>query len=151
MNKRITTIVGGSVVAVVILTSLASLQPNEQVDEILTPRLQNADKCVKGDFKADPNKDVIEIFMDVYQWRFSYCSISVYEGQEVVIRLKSNDVPHGFAMDGYPEIADRHISPNAETVVKFIANKTGTFTYYCTVFCGEGHALHMGQMVVQSV
>ena len=151
MNKRITTIVGGSVVAVAILTSLASLQPNEQVDEILTPRLQNADKCVKGDFKADPNKDVIEIFMDVYQWRFSYCSISVYEDQEVVIRLKSNDVPHGFAMDGYPEISDRHISPNAETVVKFIANKTGTFTYYCTVFCGEGHALHMGQMVVQSV
>ena len=149
MNRRIITIVGVSVIAVALLTSLVSLHTNEQVNENLSPRLQNADKCFKGDFKADPNKDAVEIIMDVYQWRFSYCSISVFEDQTVVVRLKSNDVPHGFAIDGYPEMGDKHISPHAETVVKFKANKKGTFTYYCTVFCGEGHALHMGQLVVQ--
>ncbi|MEE8132255.1 MAG: hypothetical protein V3T40_01615 [Nitrososphaerales archaeon] len=150
MNRRIIIFTGSSLTAVAIFASLTFIQTEDQVDEILNMAGQNAAECIKGNFKADPYKDTVEIFMDVYQWRFSYCSISVYEGQTVMITLKSLDVPHGFAIDGYPEIGDKHISPNAETVVKFIANKVGTFTYYCTVFCGEGHALHRGQLVVQS-
>ena len=150
MNRRIIIFTGSSLTVVAILASLTFIQTEDQVDEILNIAGQNAEECIKGNFKADPYKDTVEIFMDVYQWRFSYCSISVYEGQTVMITLKSLDVPHGFAIDGYPEIGDKHISPDAETVVKFIANKEGTFTYYCTVFCGEGHALHRGKLIVQS-
>lgn len=149
MNVKIIAGVVGGVAAVAILAYFASIQSNN-VEEILGAGLQNADKCIKGDFKADPSKDVVEITMDAYQWRFSYCSITVYEGQTVMITLQSLDVPHGFAIDGYPEVASIHISPNAQSVVKFTADKTGEFTYFCTVFCGEGHPLHRGNLVVQS-
>jgi len=150
MNSKLIAGVAGGIIAVIILTYFASIQSGDNVEEILGAGLQNADKCIKGDFKADPSKNIVEIAMDAYQWRFSYCSITVYEGQTVVITLQSLDVPHGFAIDGYPEVSNTHISPSAQSVVKFTADKTGTFTYYCTVFCGEGHPLHTGQLVVQS-
>ncbi|MFQ5940353.1 MAG: hypothetical protein ACE5KA_01460 [Nitrososphaerales archaeon] len=150
MNAKIIAGVSVSIIAVGILAFFASMQTDNDVEEILGAGLQNADKCTKGDFKADPSNDVVELTMEAYQWRFSYCSITVYEGQTVMITMQSLDVPHGFAIDGYPEIGDKHISPSALTVIKFTADKTGKFTYYCTVFCGEGHPLHNGQLVVQS-
>jgi cytochrome c oxidase subunit 2 len=150
MNSKIIAGIAGSIIAVAVFAYFASVQTNDEVEEILGAGLQNANKCINGDFKADPTKDTVEILMDAYQWRFGYCSITVYEGQTVMITLQSLDVPHGFAIDGYPEIGSKHISPNAQTVVKFTADKTGIFTYFCTVFCGEGHPLHKGQLVVQS-
>lgn len=149
MNSKIAAGVAGGIVAVAILAYFASIQ-TEEVEEVFGAGLQNADKCINGDFKADPSKDTVEITMDAYQWRFSYCSITIYEGQTVVLALKSLDIPHGFAIDGYPEVSNVHISPNAESVVKFTASKTGEFTYFCTVFCGEGHPLHEGTLIVQS-
>lgn len=142
---------GVSVVAVLVFFGATPLQeqPNN-VQLIHGAGLQNADKCTKGDFVADRSKEVVEIVMSTYQWRYEYCSITVYEGQTVVITMQSLDVPHGFAIDGYPEVGSMYVSPNAQSVVKFTVDKTGIFTYYCTVFCGEGHPLHKGQLVVQS-
>lgn len=145
--------IAAGIAAVAILALFASTQQQEQraeVNVIHGAGLQNADKCTKGDFVADRSKDVVEIAMDTYQWRYEYCSIKVYEGQTVVIALQSLDVPHGFAIDGYPEVGSTYVSPAAQSVVKFKADKIGIFTYFCTVFCGEGHPLHKGQLVVQS-
>ena len=41
------------------------------------------------------------------------------------------------------------ISPNNISKIEFIATKNGEFTYYCTVFCGEGHAFHKGILIVK--
>ena len=152
MNRRIMAGVIGGIITVAIFMVFVSMQQLiDESDEILGTRLQNANECNEADFKADSSKDTIEITMYAYQWKFDYCSITVYEGQTVTIMLESLDIPHGFAIDGYPEIGSIHISPNAQSVIKFMADKTGTFTYYCTVFCGEGHPLHTGQFVVQSI
>ena len=152
MNRMIMAGVTGGIITVVIFMVFISMQQRiDESDEILGTRLQNANECYEDVFKADSSKDTIEITMRAYQWRFDYCSITVYEGQTVTIMLESLDIPHGFAIDGYPEIGSIHISPNAQSVIKFTADKTGIFTYFCTIFCGEGHPLHMGQFVVQSV
>ncbi len=150
MNSKLIAGIAGSVATVAVIAYLASIQTTHQVQEIRGAGLQNAETCTKGDFKADPSQDTVKVEMDAYQWRYSYCSITVYQGQTVMITLQSLDVPHGFAIDGYPEVGSTHISPNAQSVVKFTADKIGQFTYYCTVFCGEGHPLHKGQLVVKS-
>lgn len=123
-------------------------QSSNEIAAIHGAGLENASKCISGDFKADPSKDKVEITMDAYQWKFSYCTITVYEGQTVVLTLKSLDVPHGLTIDGYPELGVKHATPDADTVIRFTAYKVGQFTYYCTIFCGEGHPLHKGQLVV---
>jgi len=104
--------------------------------------------CIDGDFVADPSQQVVEISMSAYQWRFSYCSITVYEGQMVIIHVKSLDVPHGIAIDGIPG-TNVFISPDAVSTVKFKATKKGEFTYFCIVFCGEGHPFHKGTLIVK--
>ncbi len=147
MNTKIIAAVVGAAIAVAIPVYLASL-PAEEVPVIHGAGLMNADKCIDGEFTADPSQEVVEVSMKAYQWRFSYCTITVHQGQTVVLTLESLDTPHGFAIDGYPEVGNKHISPNAETVVRFTADKAGRFTYYCTVFCGEGHPLHLGKLVV---
>lgn len=148
MNAKIlAAAVAAAVIAVAVPVYLASVQTDD-VPLIHGAGLENADKCLKGDFRADPSQEVVEISMEAYQWRFSYCSLTVHQGQTVVLTLESLDTPHGFAIDGYPEIGNRHISPSAQTVVRFTADKAGEYTYYCTVFCGEGHPMHIGNLSV---
>lgn len=149
VNTKIIAAVAVSVAVVATLAYLASVQSANRVEGIFGAGLQNAANCTQGDFVADPEKQTVEVKMDTYQWRFGYCHITVYEGQIVTLTLQSLDVPHGFAIDGYPEIGSVFISPQAQSKVTFIANKVGEFVYFCTVFCGEGHPLHNGLIIIQ--
>ena len=110
----------------------------------------NGRTCIYGDFVADPSDAVVEIDMPAYQWKFAYCSITVYEGQRVIINMRSLDVPHGFAIDGYEQVR-AFIPPDVDTSVEFVAFLVGEFVYFCTVFCGEGHALHTGTLIVNQI
>ena len=47
------------------------------------------------------------------------------------------DITHGFAIDEYNVRV--YIPPGETVTVSFVADKLGTFTYYCNVFCGVGH------------
>jgi cytochrome c oxidase subunit 2 len=149
VNVKIIAAIAASVAVVGVLAYVASTQSSQNVEEIFGAGFQNAAKCVDGDFVADPKEQTVEIDMSAYQWRFSYCHITVYEGQTVTLTLQSIDVPHGFAIDGYPEIGNTFVSPQAPSTITFAANKLGEFVYFCTVFCGEGHPLHKGSITVQ--
>ncbi|HLE35161.1 MAG TPA: hypothetical protein VI698_04645 [Nitrososphaerales archaeon] len=149
VNVKIIAAVAASVAVVGVLAYIASIQSSDNVEDIFGAGFQNAAKCIDGDFIADPKKQTVEIDMSVYQWRFSYCNITVYEGQTITLTLQSIDVPHGFAIDGYPEIDSVFVSPQAPSKITFAANKLGEFVYFCTVFCGEGHPLHTGSLTVQ--
>ncbi len=110
-------------------------------------RETNSRECIDGDFIADASQEVVETYMTAYQWRYSYCSITVYQGQTVVLNLKSSDVPHGFALEGTQIGA--LIPPESVTTIKFKATEKGEFPYFCTVFCGEGHPNHRGRLIVK--
>ena len=86
--------------------------------------------------------------MAAYQWQFGYCSITVYEGQRITINLKSLDVPHGMAIENIPQV-NVFISPETVSTISFEATMKGEFIYYCIVFCGEGHPLHKGVLIVK--
>jgi|TARA_B100002003_G_C13858520_1_gene420426 cytochrome c oxidase subunit 2 len=103
--------------------------------------------CINGDYVTDQDKDIVEIEMSVYQWKYSYCTITVYKNQKVIISIQSLDVPHGIAIEDLQ--INSFISPNNISKIEFIATESGEFTYYCTVFCGEGHAFHKGTIIVK--
>ena len=148
-NIKIIAAIAASVVMVTALAYVASTRSSENVEGIFGAGFQNAANCTQGDFVADPEKQIVEIEMSVYQWRFGYCHITIYEGQTVTLTLQSLDVPHGFAIDGYPEIGSIFVSPQAPSKITFVASKLGEFVYFCTVFCGEGHPLHKGSITIQ--
>lgn len=63
--------------------------------------------------------------------------ITIEKDTKVVLRFTSQDVTHGFQLS--PFISSILIQPGATKEVEFVADQEGTFNFFCTNFCGEGH------------
>ena len=89
-----------------------------------------------------------ERFFEIKAKKFSYTPhiIKVNRGDTVKIRLLSEDVHHGFFVDGYGIKTSAH--PGMEGSLKFIADKPGRYTFRCSVTCGEFHPYMVGYLVV---
>jgi cytochrome c oxidase subunit 2 len=81
-----------------------------------------------------------------FQWGYNPSTITVKQGDNVTLYLTSEDVTHGFELDAYG--INTQITPGQITIVNFIADKPGTFTFYCSVFCGSGHSTMQGTLIV---
>ena len=73
--------------------------------------------------------------------------ITVKKGEKVRLILRSEDVPHGFAIDEL-DIATE-VSPGPPKVIEFIPDRAGKFEFYCVVRCGRDHLKMRGTLIVQ--
>lgn len=73
--------------------------------------------------------------------------VRINRGDEITIRLTSEDVTHGFFLDGYG--VETHAGPGEAGSVTFIADRTGRFNFRCSVTCGEFHPFMVGYLVVR--
>jgi cytochrome c oxidase subunit 2 len=81
------------------------------------------------------------------QFRFDPAVIEVSEGDHVVLRLRSSDSVHGFAIKAFK--AKAAIPEGGKVVtVEFDAKKPGRFEFHCNEFCGAGHLQMKGTLVV---
>ena len=87
-------------------------------------------------------------FFEIKAKKFSYTPniIKVNRGDIVNIRLLSEDVHHGFYLDGYAVKTSAY--PGEAGSLKFIADKTGRFSFRCSVTCGEFHPYMVGYLTV---
>jgi heme/copper-type cytochrome/quinol oxidase subunit 2 len=74
--------------------------------------------------------------------------LKVTKGDQVVLKLRSSDVTHGFSMKAFGIYVSKGIDPGQTIYVKFKADKTGTFMFACTVFCGDIHHSMKGSLIV---
>ncbi|MFQ5401292.1 MAG: c-type cytochrome [Anaerolineae bacterium] len=65
-------------------------------------------------------------------------AITAEAGKPFTLRLTSDDVLHGFAV-GQSDFPAVEIKPGQMTEVTLTFDKPGTYTYYCTVWCGPNH------------
>lgn len=95
-----------------------------------------------------PSAQAAERFFEIKAKKFSYTPniINVQRGDTVKIRLISEDVHHGFFLDGYGVRTSAH--PGQEGSAKFTADKPGRYTFRCSVTCGEFHPYMVGYLVV---
>lgn len=88
-----------------------------------------------------------QMTLSAKQWEFSPSTITVNQGERVVLTITSSDVTHGFSL---PEFnASAELVAGQATKVEFTADKAGTFTFSCSVFCGEGHSGMRGTLIVR--
>ena len=89
-----------------------------------------------------------EIAIQASKFEFSPETVKVKRGQPVTFVLTSIDRIHGFKM---PEFSVRiDIVPDQETRVTITPDKTGTFAFFCDVFCGDGHEDMAGTLIVEA-
>lgn len=86
------------------------------------------------------------INMTAEKFKFSPSTVTVNMGDTVEIHLTSKDVAHGFGLPDFN--VNQTVDPGGSTVISFVANKTGTFKFMCTIPCGPGHADMTGTLVV---
>lgn len=88
-----------------------------------------------------------EISMIAKSWEFVPATIAVRQGEKVRLKIKSVDVDHGFAIPDFK--VNETLSPGKETVIEFVADKKGMFTFFCSVVCGQGHRDMKGKLIVE--
>jgi cytochrome c oxidase subunit 2 len=99
---------------------------------------------------SDPEPAVQEVKtfdITAKQWEFDPATITVNEGDRVRLTVTSTDVEHGIAIPDFGVSEKLH--PNEPVTVEFVADKKGTFRFFCNVFCGSGHGGMRGNLVVQ--
>ena len=72
--------------------------------------------------------------------------IEVKRGDTVVLQLTAPEVPMGFNLPDFKVRTD--VIPGQVATVQFTADKAGSFTFLCDVFCGQGHEDMSGTLVV---
>lgn len=107
----------------------------------------NYAEASKPSAQANPISARKEFIITVKQWSFSPAVIKVKKGDTVVLKLKSVDVTHGFSL---PEFKiNAALKPGETKIVEFLANKSGSFTFICNIYCGVGHIGMTGTLVVE--
>lgn len=87
-----------------------------------------------------------ELRIAASQYEYSPAVISVNQGDRVTIELVSTDVVHGLYLDGYK--LEVTADPGQTASLSFIADKSGTFRFRCSVTCGPLHPFMIGKLRV---
>jgi len=94
--------------------------------------------------EARNDEQVIRISASTFEYKPS--EITVKKGVPVTLELVSEDRHHGFKLPEFHVQSD--IKPGVVEKVRFIPDKAGKFTFFCDVFCGDGHEDMSGTLTV---
>ena len=95
--------------------------------------------------------DEVHVYMTAIRSKYGLPSFTVKQGDRVTLRATNvetiRDMSHGLAIDSYGiNIA---LDPGQTREVTFVADKPGTYWYYCTWFCSALHLEMRGRMLVE--
>ncbi len=82
------------------------------------------------------------------QWAYLPKTVYLTEGVPVRLQVISEDVVHGFAIDGL-DVKISELVPGKAEYVTFTPEKAGTYYYECTMYCGLRHGKMFGQIIVR--
>jgi cytochrome c oxidase subunit 2 len=86
------------------------------------------------------------------RFAFTPSRIEVFAGEEVELRLRSDDTSHGFRILGAENVAVNVAIPKrgkGEITVPLRIDKPGTYRFECSRMCGAGHDFMHGEIVVK--
>jgi nitrous-oxide reductase len=103
-----------------------------------------------GNEKVVRNGSDVEIHSTVIRSHFTPEHVEVQEGDRVIWHLtsleQSLDATHGFCVGGYN--INLSLEPGEYAKVEFVADRAGTYPFYCTEFCSALHLEMVGYLHV---
>ena len=73
-------------------------------------------------------------------------SIQLEQGKSYTLHLSSLDVNHGFSL--YPANINFQVVPGYDYGLKIVPSAAGDFGVICNEFCGVGHHMMLGKVIV---
>lgn len=120
-------------------------------EEKVQPKAEETAPAPKAPEKpTTPKEKVVEtktFNVTAKKWEFSPSTITVNEGDVVVMHVTSVDVDHGIAITAFG--VNETLKPGVTKTIQFVADKKGTYSFFCSVFCGSGHSSMAGTLIVK--
>ncbi len=89
--------------------------------------------------------------MVAQQFAFAPAEVTVKKGQPVRLLITSQDVTHGFLLEGATaNPINVTLRPGKTTTVEFTPENVGRFIFSCSVLCGRGHNDMTGFLTVET-
>jgi len=150
MNNKVITVV---VIVILIaggfiLFKSKSVAPTQvELDNNMPVPGSNTDDTVVVDVNVDPTLSIREFSVSAAPYSFSTKTITVNKGDTVKITLKNTQGTHDLKIDAF-NAGTRVLNAGEEQMITFVADKVGSFEYYCSV--GNHRAMGMvGTLIVR--
>ncbi len=94
--------------------------------------------------RQSPSRRTLRV--EAASYAYAPSVLEVAYGDTVQIELVSTDVVHGIHIEGY----DLSVSadPGQTALLQFVADRRGSFRFYCSVSCGPLHPFMSGRLRV---
>jgi len=89
------------------------------------------------------------IRVNAERFAFAPSEIALQAGEEVELRLKSDDTSHGFRILGTNTNVAIPKRGKGEIAVVIKLDEPGRYTFECSRMCGAGHDFMRGELVVR--
>ncbi|CRK83304.1 cupredoxin domain-containing protein [Neobacillus massiliamazoniensis] len=152
MKKKSILLLSATVLMSVMLSACGSTSNStNQSSNSTSSSAQTADKSAQKTQDSSKTADssnaatgnVVDIKVNAKDFEYDKKEIHVKKGDKVKITLQSDDGGHGLAIPAY------NVNIQGNNSAEFVADKTGTFEYHCSVMCGSGHANMTGKLIVE--
>lgn len=127
----------GAVILVIAIVGVMVFKPSESIS-------QTTDSVVT---EIELTGDIKEFEIIATNWEFNPSVIEVNKGDKVELHLQSKEGTHGFVILEFG--VSETMKEGEDVHVEFIADKLGTFNFFCNVPCGKGHGAMRGLLVVK--
>jgi len=108
---------------------------------------ENVDEMMVGGESAMMESNKVSFNVKGVPFSFNVKEIRVKKGDTVTVNFQSAEGFHDWVVDEF-NAATKQVAPGTPTSVTFVADKTGTFEYYCSV--GNHRAQGMvGKLIVE--
>ena len=125
-------------------TSEADVVPRQDA-VVVVPESISVPMVVRPAPEVTPT--INELSIKAFAWAFQPDTITVKKGDRVRLSITSTDVAHGFALPDFGVHQD--LESGKTSVIEFTADKQGRFSFFCSVFCGDGHRGMKGLLIVE--
>lgn len=121
--------------------------PEQRVDPRTVATDPNSPWSNPGLREVAPGKyDAYILAHAVPQWEYLPKELTVPVGSSVSFYVTSSDVQHGFKIQDTN--ANFQVIPGQVSKLTVTFDKPGTYNFICTEYCGSGHAVMYGAVIV---
>lgn len=124
-----------------------AMMDGDEDDAMMTDDAMKDDTMMEDDSMAMTDGEVVEFTVEGTNFSFTPNNLTVNEGDTVRVTFKNTGGMHDFRIDEF-EAKTNVIQTGEEETITFVADKAGTYEFYCSV--GSHRAMGMvGTLVVQ--
>ncbi len=133
-------------------TSQDQSSPATHLSEVSNPSSSGTEDADSESFpppttEAKNGRTERTIHMGVRQYAWDPPIIKAKQGELVRLIVHNADVQHGLVI---PELNVLNIDiPPDGAVIEFVPDKVGTFVFFCSYYCGDGHSEMRGKIIIE--